>query len=92
MIVYVRFFGGNGYCGCDYEEYQCFDSADITEAELNQMSSDMAYENAETYEYVVTGWDTDWESDEDRADYFDNALSYCGWDYCSKEEYEDNCD
>ena len=27
---------------------------------------------------------------EDRESYYEDALSYCGWEYCSKEEYEDN--
>lgn len=89
-MIYVRFFGGNGYCGCDYEEYHAYDNDDVTEAELEQIAVDMAYENAEQYEYVVTGWQEDWESEEDRESYYDDALSYCGWEYCSKGEYEDN--
>ena len=89
-MIYVRYWGGNGYCGCDYEEYYAYDNDEITEAEIEQNATEMAYTNAEQYEHVVTGWNQDWESDEEREDYYDNALGYCGWDYCSKEEYEDN--
>ena len=70
-MIYVRFFGGNGYCGCDYEEYHAYDNDDVTEAELEQIAIDMAYENAEQYEYVVTGWQEDWESEEDRESYYE---------------------
>ena len=86
---YVRFYGGNGYCGCDYEEYHAFGD-DVTEEIIEAYSSDLAYENAETYEYVVTGWNEDWEDENDRESYYEDALSYCGWDYCSQEEFNEN--
>lgn len=86
---YVRFYGGNGYCGCDYEEYHAFGD-DVTEEIIEAYSLDLAYENAETYEYVVIGWNEDWEDENDRESYYEDALSYCGWDYCSQEEFNEN--
>lgn len=88
-MKYVRFYGGNGYCGCDYEEYVMFDD-DCPEDEIENYSSQLAYENAETYEYVVTGWNEDWESEEDRDWYYEDVMEYCGWDYCSQEEFEES--
>ena len=88
-MIYVRFWGGNGYCGCDYEEYDKFED-DITEEELNDYSREMGYENAETYEYVVRGYDSDWESEEECEEYYEDALDYCGWDYCTEEEFLKN--
>ena len=88
-MKYVRFYGGNGYCGCDYEEYVMFDD-DCPEDEIENYSSQLAYENAENFEYVVTGWNEDWESEDDRESYYDDVLSYCGWDYCSKKEFEES--
>lgn len=88
-MKYVRFSGGNGYCGCDYEVYEKFED-DITEKDLNEISDGLAYENAETYEHVATGWNEDWESEEDMESYYDDALSYSSWNYCSEEEYEEN--
>lgn len=88
-MIYVRFYGGNGYCGCDYEEYVAFND-DIDEQDLDEYSNELCYENAETYEYVVTGWNEDWESEEDREWYYEDALGYANWDYCSQEEYEEN--
>ena len=88
-MKYVRFYGGNGYCGCDYEEYVMFDD-DCPEDEIENYSSQLAYENAENFEYVVTGWNEDLESEDDRENYYDDILSYCGWDYCSKKEFEES--
>lgn len=48
---------------------------------------ELAYQCAESYEYLETGWDDDFENEDDREAYYENALSYCGWNYCSKEEY-----
>ncbi len=88
-MKYVRFSGGNGYCGCDYEEYVMFDD-DCPEDEIENYSIELAYQNAESFEYVETGWDSDFEDENDREMYYENALSYCGWDYCSEEEFNEN--
>lgn len=84
-MIYVRFYGGNGYTGCDYEEYEKFED-DVTEEELNDYSREIGYENAETYEYVVRGYDSDWESEE----YYEDALDYCSWEYCTEEDFLEN--
>ena len=88
-MKYVRFYGGNGYCGCDYEYYESFDD-DTSENEIETYATELGYENAESYEYVVTGWNEDFETEDDRQEYYEDALSYCGWDYCTKEEFEEN--
>ena len=88
-MKYVRFYGGNGYCGCDYEYYESVDD-DVSESEIETYATELGYENAEAYEYVVTGWNEDFETEDDRQEYYEDALSYCGWDYCTKEEFEEN--
>ena len=88
-MKYVRFYGNNGYCGTDYEEYVAFDD-DVSENEIEDISNDYAYENAETYDYMEHGWNSQWESEEDEEWYYDNAMGYCGWHYCSEEEYKEN--
>lgn len=88
-MKYVRFYGGNGYCGCDYEYYESFGD-DVSESEIETYATELGYENAESYEYVVTGWNEDFETEDDRQEYYEDALSYCGWDYCTKEEFEEN--
>lgn len=88
-MKYIRFYGSNGYCGCEYEEYVAFED-DITEAQLDEYSNELCDENAETYEYVETGWGESFESEEDQEYYYESARDYSGWDYVSKEEYEEN--
>ena len=88
-MKYIRFYGGNGYCGCDYEYYESFGD-DTSENEIETYATELGYENAESYEYVATGWNEDFETEDDRQEYYEDALSYCGWDYCTKEEFEEN--
>lgn len=88
-MKYVYFSGGNGYCGCDYKEYQAFED-DIDESEIDLISNEIAYQNAESYEYMVIGRNSDWGSEEEMEEYYDDALSYCGWNYCSEEEFRKN--
>lgn len=38
---------------------------------------------------MVTDRSSDGEYN-DIEDYYDDALSYCGWNYCTKEEFEMN--
>lgn len=88
-MKYVRFYGNNGFCGTDYEEYVTFED-DVSENEIDEISNEYAYENAETYEYMKDGWDPQGESEEDEEWYYENAIESCGWDYCSEEEYKEN--
>jgi len=88
-MKYVHFSGNNGYCGTDYDEYVAFED-DCSENEIYDYSDELAYSCAESYEYLVTGSYDDFESEDDREAYYDNAMTYCGWNYCSKEEYEAN--
>lgn len=91
-MKYVRFYGDNGYDGCSYEEYLAFSEDEYDEEELNNMSDEYAQENAETYEYVVTGWNNDWDSEDDKEDYYNSIFDYCGWEYITEEEYKENVD
>ena len=88
-MKYVKFYGNNGFCGTDYEEYVAFED-DVSENEIDNMSNEYAYENAETYEYMKYAWSSGYESEEDEEWYYENAMESCGWDYCSKEEYKEN--
>lgn len=88
-MVYIKFVGGNGYCGCDWEEYQAFE--EFNEKEFDEILEELSYENAESYEYIATGWGEDFETEEDREDYYDRALSEGNWFEVTEEEYEENC-
>ena len=88
-MVYIKFVGGNGYCGCDWEEYQAFE--EFNEKEFDEILEELSYENAESYEYIATGWGEDFETEDDREDYYDRALSEGNWFEVTEEEYEENC-
>ena len=88
-MKYVRFYGNNGYCGTNYEEYVAFKD-DVSEKEIDDMSNEYAYENAENYEYMKDAWSPEYVSEEDEQWYYDNAIEHCGWNYCSEEEYREN--
>ena len=84
---YVKFSGGNGYCGCDWEEFLAVDD-DTTETDLTNTAQQLAYDYAEGYEHVAEGYDYEdgWDSDESEKEYYEN-VNYT-WKWISKEEYE----
>jgi hypothetical protein len=80
------------YCGTEHIEYMAFKERP-SEDELDDIAQDIANNNAESFEYLVTGWnDDEFDSDEDRAaaleDYY-NDVSGC-WIEISKKEFEEN--
>lgn len=59
-MIYVKFWGGNGYCGCDFEEYEKFE--DDSKVDLDDYAYQLAKDNVEMYEDVVYGWGgPDWD-------------------------------
>jgi len=84
---YIHFYGSNGYCGCDYDEYISFED-NITDEEIEAYSNDIAYQNAESYEYTLAGR-MDWESEEERDFYYENAVSNANWEEITKEEFDE---
>ena len=86
-IRYVRFWAETDYAGTDFEDYQAINEK-MTEEDLNEIAEQFGQENAESYEYLATGWEGEFESEEDREQYYENCT--CGWDYVSREEWEEN--
>lgn len=86
-MKYIKFYGGNGYCGCDFEQYEVYED-DVTKETLAEIAYDLANDNAQSYEYIVTGWDEDFESEEEKESYYED-IEY-GWEEVTKEEYEEN--
>ena len=90
-MKYVKFFAETLYAGTGDSYVDVFDD-DITEAELSAIADDFAHENAESYEYLVFGWDLNRLSEEEREeieeeleDYYDSV--YGTWEYTTEEEY-----
>ena len=87
-MKYVRFYGSTGYDETEYEFYEFFDDS-VTEVYLDNYSNEIAYDNAKEYEDLARG-DGEWRSYDDELWYFENAMSYCSWEYCTEEEFLKN--
>lgn len=82
---YIHFYGDAGYCGTDYHYFEEYPD-DTEDSELDATSEQSCYENAESFEYLATGWDGDFEDEAERQAYYDGACGY--WEELSKEEWE----
>ena len=86
-MKYIRFYGDNGYAGCDWEEFAAVDD-ETEECELDDRASDLANDWAESYENVAEGYDDGgWESEEAENEYYEGVWG--SWKEISKEEYRD---
>lgn len=70
--MYVRINYENGYPGCDESEVIEVDSLE----EAEEWAIEGSRIHAETYEYLATSWDGDFESDEERKAYYDDCSYY----------------
>lgn len=84
-MFYFQYYVSNGYCGC--EETDVIALADFDD--IYQFIKEASDDNAASYEYVETGYDGDFETEEDRENYYQTALSYAEWKEISEEEYND---
>lgn len=80
--MFVRIKYSNGYCGCD--ESEVLEVENIEEAEA--YAAEAIYDYAESYSYI-SGWDEDFESEEDEEAYYEN----CNFDITeiTEEEYQE---
>lgn len=73
------------YCGTDMECWVFADSEeDIDKADLDMWIQ----ENAESYEYLATGWEEDFEDEQARDDYYAD----CGYDISGPYTLEEATD
>ena len=81
--MFVRINYSNGYCGCD--ESEVLEVENIEEAEA--YAAEGIYDYAELYTYVATGWNEDFESEEEEEAYYEN----CTFDIeeITEEEYQE---
>lgn len=84
MARYIRFAGGNGYCGCDFDDLAAFDD-DTTDRVIDEYGFELALDNAESLASAATGGE-EFESEEEEQEYFDNC--WYEWEEISLEEYE----
>ena len=84
MAKYILFEGGNGYCGCDFEDVMFYPDY-IHEDTIDIDGWGMAEDNAQSYAHYHFGWGEDY-TDEEWDEYLDNYVEY-SWREITREEY-----
>ena len=90
-MFYFRFTADTPYSGTGNFDYRKFETRP-TDAELDEMAEEFGMLNAESYEYLVTGWDNDNFEDENEEaeaveDYYANC--YGTWEEIDEKEFEE---
>ncbi len=90
-MAYFKITVNTPYCGTRQEEY--IECETIAEAKL--FAEDLCQNNAESYEYLVSGWDGEnFEdlSEEEQSEELENYYSGCDWyvDEITEEEFLEN--
>ena len=92
-MIYYKFSAETPYCGTDHEEYFAYEKQP-TEQELTETANEICLQNAESYEYLITGWDDEnFEdiSEEEQQELLDNYYADCSCHYqqITEEEYNE---
>lgn len=87
-MFYFKFTADTPYCGTENTDYREFEERPI-DAKLDEMAADFGQINAESYEYLVTGWFEDEDEFDEQAveDYY--AECYGGWEEITEKEYKE---
>lgn len=93
-MFYYKFTADTPYCGTEDTHYYEFDN-EPSASMLDEIANELKYENGESFEYLVTGWDgeniedlTEDEIEELLTNYY--ADCECKYEQITKEEYEEN--
>ena len=90
-MFYFRFIADTPYCGTENTDYREFKERP-TDAELNEMAEEFGQLNAESFEYLVTGWNDDnFEDKDEETKALDNYYADCEgkWGEITEEEYNE---
>lgn len=91
-MAYFQIIVNTPYCGTEQEEY--IECKTIQEAE--SIAEELCRTNAESYEYLVSGWDDENFEDmteEEQLEELEEYYTSCDWSIneVSAEEYSENC-
>ena len=86
MDRYIKFIVGAPYIGTEETIYEIY-SGDTTDDFLNEVLEEHIRNNAESYEYLACGWGEDFESEEDRDNYYADCGGY--WEEITKEKFDE---
>ena len=90
-MFYFRFTADTPYCGTENTHLREFKERP-TDAELDDMAEDFGQLNAESFEYLVTGWDgNNYEDEDEEARALEYYYEDCTgtWEEISEEEYNE---
>ena len=88
-MAYFQIVVDTPYCGTRQEEY--IECETIKEAE--SIAEELCRNNAEGYEYLVTGWDDEYfDTEEERDEAIEDFYGDCDWyvNEITAEEYFEN--
>lgn len=93
-MYYVKFSYSTPYCGTNGEDYEAYEEQP-TAKWLDEEAEERARRNAESYEYLVSGWDDEYFEDlteEEQEEELNNYYADCDgcWEEVSEEEYLEN--
>lgn len=89
MSRYIKITAGTPYCGTEETFFQIFDD-DTSDDFINEIAEEIRQDLAESFEYLGRGgWNEDWESEEERDNYY--ADCYAVWEDFSKEKFYKEC-
>ena len=92
-MFYYKITVDTPYCGTNNEHFVTY-KEEPTTAELDELAEELSRDNAESYEYLVSGWDDEMfegMSEEERADELEEYYSSCDgrWEQISEEEWKE---
>lgn len=90
-MFYFKFTADTPLCGTENTHYRGFEERP-TDAELDEMAEEFAQLNAESYEYLVTGWNDDnFEDEDEEAEALENYYADCTgkWEEITEEEFRE---
>ena len=92
-MFYYKITVDTPFCGTECEDYIA-SKEELTPAELDEMAEELCRNNAEGYEYLVSGWNDEMfegMSEEEQTEAIEEYYASCdgSWEQISKEEYEE---
>ena len=92
-MIYVKFIVSTEYCGTENIIFSAYED-DTPESTIENDFLEQVRVNAESYEYLCTGWDDEYFDDEEEREqalewYYDDADSNSYWNYITEEEYRE---
>lgn len=91
-MFYFRFTADTPFCGTENTHYRGFDERP-TDAELDEMAEEFGLLNAESYEYLVTGWGEDnFDNEDEETEALENYYADCtgAWEEITEKEFRES--